>query len=73
MMLVNSSGIFDNRTRFDMFRKYGVELLVYKGRTAFIRKSDGKSQSPMFQSLYLCHGMLPERLVFAAATRKRSR
>lgn len=66
MMLVNGSGIFDNRTRFDMFRKCGVELLVYKGRTAFIRKSDGKAQSPMFQSLYLCHGMLPERIVFAA-------
>ena len=66
MMLVNGSGIFDNRARFDLFREHGVELLVYKGRTAFIRKSDGKSQSPMFQSLYLCHDMLPERLVFAA-------
>ena len=66
MMLVNGSGIFDNRARFDLFREHGVELLVYKGRTTFIRKSDGKSQSPMFQSLYLCHDMLPERLVFAA-------
>lgn len=68
MMLVNGSGIFDNRARFDLFREHGVELLVYKGRTAFIRKSDGKSQSPMFQSLYLCHDILPERLVFAADT-----
>lgn len=64
-MLLNSSGLFDSRKRFSLFAENGIELLILRGRVKFTRRSDGKANSPMFQSWYLCHGMLPKQIVFA--------
>ena len=64
MMLVNSSGIFDNRKRFEMFSKHGIQLLIPSGRVKYIRRSDGLSNSPMFQSYYVCRNILPHDIIF---------
>lgn len=63
-MIMNFTGIFDNRDRFNMFSNNGIELLILRGRTSFIRRSDGKQGSPVFQSVYVCHGLLPEKIVY---------
>jgi hypothetical protein len=64
MMLVNSSGIFDNRKRFEMFSKHKMQLLIPQGRVKYIRRSDGLCNSPMFQSYYVCYNMLPQDIIF---------
>lgn len=63
-MLINYAGLWDNQKRFDLFKKYGIELLILKGRTKFINPYKKSTGSPMFQSIYLCHNMLPERIVY---------
>ena len=63
-LLSNYVGIFDNRIRFDLFRDKGVELYILRGRTSYIRESDGFFASPMFQSIYICHDVLPQQIVF---------
>lgn len=63
-LLSNYAGLFDSRKRFDLFRDNGVELFIIRGRTAYIRRQDGFSASPMFQSIYVCHDVLPKQIVF---------
>ena len=64
-MLCNYSGLWDNKYRYEWFKEYGIELLILKGRTKFRREGeDGKGSSPLFQSIYVCHNMLPERIVY---------
>lgn len=65
VMLMNQMGLFDSRQRYDLFQKYGVELLVFRGRTCFTNAVTGQSGTPAFQCLYVCHGLLPEKIVFA--------
>lgn len=64
-ILMNQTGIFDSRIRYDVFKKNGVELLVFRGRTCFTNAITGKSGTPAFQSLYVCHGVLPVSIVLS--------
>ena len=62
-MLVPINGIFDNKLRFELFRKNGIELLVPKGRIKFIT-SDGVGVAPPFQTVYVCWKFLPQAFCF---------
>ena len=64
-MLIASPGIFES-TRFDLFEKYGVEILVFDKRVSYFGKQGNTSErtTPGFSSWYICHGVLPEKLVF---------
>ena len=62
-ILLNYAGLWDSPKRFEMFKKYGIELLIINRRINFIRP-DGTSDRPMFQSIYVCHDMLPERIMY---------
>lgn len=62
-MLVNYAGLWDSQKRFNLFKKYGIELLILAGRTKYINP-DKPTGSPLFQSIYLCHNMLPERIMY---------
>lgn len=62
-MLFNYTGLWDSKKRYELFKEYGIELLILKGRTLFIRP-EGKSGVPMFQSIYVCHNMLPEKIMY---------
>ena len=63
-MIFNFNGLFDNKKRWELFKKNKFELLVPCGRIKFYNENcDGKS--PMFQSVYVCHNVLPDQIVFA--------
>lgn len=65
-MLMNYAGLFDNKKRFNLFKKYGVQLFVLDGRTKFIKRGNSadSESSPLFQSIYVCRGLLPSEIVF---------
>lgn len=62
-MLVHSNGLFDSKYRVELAAKYGVELLYLYPRVKFIGL-DRIYTSPPFQSIYLCHNVLPEKIMF---------
>lgn len=64
MLLMNYAGLFDNRKRFKLFSENGVELFILRGRTAFTRRSNGFTATPMFQSVYVCHDIFDEKIVY---------
>lgn len=62
-MLVSVNGLWDSKERFRLFKQYGIELLILEGRTKFI-DSQGARNSPPFQSVYVCHGLLPKQICY---------
>ena len=62
-MLMNINGIFDSAKRFGMFREYGVQLFVVKGRIRFIFQKENK-KAPPFQTVYVCWNILPQTIMF---------
>ena len=62
-LVMNFNGLFDSKSRWEMFRRNGVELLIPLGRMHFFNeKCDGNS--PNFQSVYVCNGMLDKQIEF---------
>lgn len=66
-MVLGLNGLFDNRRRLNAFREKGVELLIPSGRMSFVRKDSGIIGHPPFQCIYVCHGILDEKIVFSEA------
>ena len=62
-MLIGLNGLFDNSLRFSLFKERGIQLLVPNGRTKFI-DTQGARNSPPFQSVYVCHGLLPKQICY---------
>ena len=67
-LVINFNGLFDSRRRADLFRKFGVELLVPRGRMKFFHQVRGQLNSPNFQSVYVCHRLLGSQIVFDDTT-----
>ena len=65
-MLMNYSGLFDNRIRFKLFQKNGVQIFVLYGRTKFYKRGTlpDSGSSPLFQSIYVCNKILPQDVLF---------
>ena len=63
-LIINSNGLFDKRSRFDLFKENKFELLIPKGRMKFFKDEVVERNSPNFQSIYVCSQLLPERIVF---------
>lgn len=66
-MILNFNGLFDSKARWKLFRDNKFELLVPCGRMHFFNESC-KSNSPNFQSVYVCSGILPKQITFYQAT-----
>jgi hypothetical protein len=64
MLMGATAGLFEGK-RFELFESYDVELLWLKLRVSFIDQSGVAMKSPPFQSCYVCHRVLPERIMFA--------
>lgn len=64
-LIMNFNGLFDSKKRWEMFKDNGVEILVPLGRMAFVSKEKGKLNSPNFQSVYVCHGILDNQIEYA--------
>lgn len=66
-MLVGNVGIFDSKYKFNLFKSNDFELLYFDKRIQFIdgTSADLKTKgSPPFNSIYVCHKMLPKQIVF---------
>ena len=65
-MLVGVVGLFESQERFEMFRENEFEIMYFNRRVAYFQSyQDPKpSLNPPFSSVYVCHKMLPEKMVF---------
>lgn len=65
-MLVGVVGLFESKKRFEMFRDNSFEIMYLNKRIAYFKSYDEQKPSlnPPFSSVYLCHNMLPDRIVF---------
>lgn len=61
-LVMNFNGLFDSKKRADLFRQNKVELLIPRGRMKFISKDRGQLNSPNFQSIYVCSGLLDRQI-----------
>lgn len=63
-LILNFNGLFDSTERWKLFRDNKFELLIPRGRMHFFNETcDGNS--PNFQSVYVCHGILDKQIEFA--------
>lgn len=71
-MLVGVVGLFESQERFDMFRANDFEIMYFNRRVAYFQdyKEQKPSLNPPFSSVYVCHNMLPERIVFEEIEKK---
>ena len=65
-MLVGVVGLFESQKRFEMFRNNTFEIMYLSRRVAYFRDYGEQTPSlnPPFSSVYVCHNILPERIVF---------
>ncbi len=71
-MLVGVVGLFESQERFEMFRDNPFEIMYLNRRVSYFQSyQDPKpSLNPPFSSVYVCHNMLPERMVFEEIEKK---
>ena len=65
-MLVGVVGLFESQKRFEMFRDNEFEIMYMNRRISYFKDyADEKpSLNPPFSSVYLCHKVLPQQIVF---------
>ena len=63
-LIMNNNGLFDSKSRFELFRNNNFELLIPKGRMRFFDETMEVKNSPNFQSIYVCNGILPKTIQF---------
>ena len=62
-LVINFNGLFDAKSRWELFKANNFEILVPKGRWHFFNAS-GEHNSPNFQSVYVCNGMSEKQIDF---------
>jgi hypothetical protein len=68
-MLLGGVGLFES-DRFELFRAHDFELMYFDRRIGFAPGAgQPASGSPPFSSIYVCHGVLPERIIFSRLRR----
>lgn len=66
-ILLNTSGLFDSKKRFELLSENPIEILYLYPRIAFFNpENESIYMNPPFQSSYVCRGLLPTQI---AATR----
>ena len=61
---MNFNGLFDSKNRFEIFKNNDFELLIPSGRMSFFDESYTQQNSPNFQSIYVCNGILNKQIEF---------
>ena len=71
-MLVGVVGLFESKKRFDMFNNNNFEIMYLDKRVSFFKdfKDQKPSLNPPFSSVYLCSGVLPEKVIFECIVKK---
>lgn len=62
-MIINFNGLFDCKARWRMFRDNSFEILIPSGRMSFFN-DESEGNSPNFQSVYVCKGLLDKQIEF---------
>lgn len=63
-LVMNFNGLFDSKSRWQLFKNNQFELLIPKGRIKFFDETMTIRNSPNFQSVYVCSGILDEQIIF---------
>ena len=65
-MLVGVVGLFESKERFEMFKNNNFEIMYFNKRIAYFKdyKEQKPCLNPPFSSVYICHKILPEKIVF---------
>ncbi|MCD1025731.1 hypothetical protein [Enterococcus sp. SMC-9] len=70
-MLMNVSGLYDSKKRFELLKDFPIEVLYLYPRVDFFTNDDrDKKSNPTYQSSYVCKDILPTQI--AAAKIKKS-
>lgn len=70
-MLVGVVGLFESQKRFEMFKTHDFEIMYFNRRISYFKNYDDPKPSlnPPFSSVYICHNMLPQKMVFEEITK----
>lgn len=65
-MLMGVVGIFESKIRFDMFKENEFEIMYFNKRVSYFKNYDDPKPSlnPPFSSVYICHKVLPQTIIF---------
>lgn len=63
-LITNMNGLFDSKARYELFSNNNFELLIPKGRMRFFDETLEIKNSPNFQSIYVCNGILTQTIEF---------
>ena len=63
-LILNFNGLFDSKTRWQMFKDNGIEIIVPRGRMHFFNENC-EGNSPNFQSVYVCKGMTENQIEYS--------
>ena len=65
-MLVGVVGLFESQKRFNMFKNNPFEIMYLNKRVAYFKNyaDPMPALNPPFSSVWLCSGLLPDRIVF---------
>jgi len=65
-MLVGVVGLFESKSRFEMFKNNQFEVMYLSKRVSYFKdyQEQKTSLNPPFSSVYLCSQILPDRLIF---------
>ena len=68
-MLINISGLFDSKVRFNLFKNNDFEIMTFNKRIDYIKPFQKTKSSPPFSSIYICSKLLPTQFVFKEINR----
>lgn len=65
-MLVGVVGLFESKKRFEMFKNNDFEIMYFNKRISYFKDyaEQKPSLNPPFSSVYICKGILPQKIVF---------
>ena len=62
-LLINESGLFDTKKRYELFKNNPFEIMVFDKRINYIKDGVIK-RGATFKSIYLCSNILPDKFIF---------
>ncbi len=65
-MLVGVVGLFESQRRFNLFKNNNFEIMYMNKRISYFKSYEEKKPSlnPPFSSVYVCHNILPQKIIF---------
>jgi len=71
-MLIGVVGLFESEKRFSLFKNNKFEVMYLNRRVAFFSSFDEEKPrlNPPFSSIYICHNMLPQQIIFERINKK---